>query len=699
MPGKVIALILLSCVALLSADTIFEEKEIYDLSDKISTLSALWAGDLEGDRVPEILAGGIIYEEGISKGALVMIKRDEVSTLASIPSLSRTLVMAVCNASEDEGAEIVVGSRGLYVYTKSGRLLREKSTVGDVTALQPVDFDGTGLDEIIYGTSVGDVVYLVDFEAEYQLSVVGEVRFILSGDDDTYYVVTSHSIHYWKADGEQLWSYSEKEEILGAATYDINNDAKKELIYISGPTVYSLSSDGQRKSIKTPPAQPLSFSVAEVTGDGKPDLILTHAVDRVVVYSNLEEEVQSFPYRRESDEIPLLYAADITRDQKTDIIYGGITRVVVFENVVPTIKPLTQGLALLSQGEELYSRREYQNALEKFEAAEKFFIQMKEQELASKCREYITEITEIMEVLSRAEAAFTEGNRLYSEGEYEKAKTQFRAAIEEYTSLAERDRYYATFAEEAEALINECDRMIAEQYFQNGETYLDQMKYDEAIIEFEKARTIYATLGDDKAQTCSERVQSIQDLLQEEEETEQMNLFITVGALFVVVVVFITFLATRKKVSAKLEKGHVYLLLEPQPKKSLQLMKEYGRLGYEGLVISRLPPEQIQKKLKKQKILQLSSAAKEDSIPPDNVVNILLRMKEFMTNKKDNILLLDGLDYIAFQNTFEDALSLIQKLSESATLYKGILLVSVNPKSLEEKEKVLLEEEMELLEP
>ncbi|MBU7029062.1 MAG: DUF835 domain-containing protein [Theionarchaea archaeon] len=699
MPGKVIALILLSCVALLSADTIFEEKEIYDLSDKISTLSALWAGDLEGDRVPEILAGGIIYEEGISKGALVMIKRDEVSTLASIPSLSRTLVMAVCNASEDEGAEIVVGSRGLYVYTKSGRLLREKSTVGDVTALQPVDFDGTGLDEIIYGTSVGDVVYLVDFEAEYQLSVVGEVRFILSGDDDTYYVVTSHSIHYWKADGEQLWSYSEKEEILGAATYDINNDAKKELIYISGPTVYSLSSDGQRKSIKTPPAQPLSFSVAEVTGDGKPDLILTHAVDRVVVYSNLEEEVQSFPYRRESDEIPLLYAADITRDQKTDIIYGGITRVVVFENVVPTIKPLTQGLALLSQGEELYSRREYQNALEKFEAAEKFFIQMKEQELASKCREYITEITEIMEVLSRAEAAFTEGNRLYSEGEYEKAKTQFRAVIEEYTSLAERDRYYATFAEEAEALINECDRMIAEQYFQNGETYLDQMKYDEAIIEFEKARTIYAILGDDKAQTCSERVQSIQDLLQEEEETEQMNLFITVGALFVVVVVFITFLATRKKVSAKLEKGHVYLLLEPQPKKSLQLMKEYGRLGYEGLVISRLPPEQIQKKLKKQKILQLSSAAKEDSIPPDNVVNILLRMKEFMTNKKDNILLLDGLDYIAFQNTFEDALSLIQKLSESATLYKGILLVSVNPKSLEEKEKVLLEEEMELLEP
>lgn len=699
MAGKVIALILLSCVALLSADTILEEKEVYDLSDRISTLSALWAGDLEGDRVPEILAGGIIYEEGISKGALVMIKKDEVSILANIPSLSRTLVMAVCNASEDEGAEIVVGSRGLYVYTKSGRLIREKSTVGDVTALQPVDFDGTGLDEIIYGTSAGDVVYLVDLEAEYRLSVVGEVRFILSGDDNTYYVVTSHSIHYWMADGKQLWSYSEKGEIFGAATCDINNDTKRELIYISGPTVYSLSADGQRKSIITPLAQPLSFSVAEVTGDGKPDLILAHALDRVVVYSNLDEEVQSFPCRRESDEIPLLYAADITRDQKIDVIYGGITRVVVFENVVPTTKPLTQGMALLSQGEELYSRREYQNALERFEAAEKFFIQMREQELAAKCREYITEITEITEVLSRAEAFFTEGNRLYSEGEYETAKTQFRAAIEEYTVLAERDSYYTTFAEDAEALIDECDRMIADQYFQNGETYLDQMKYDEATTEFEKAKTIYENLGDEKAQTCSERVQSIQDLLQEEEEKEQMNLFVTVGALFVVVVVFITFLATRKKVSAKLEKGHVYLLLEPQPKKSLQLMKEYGRLGYEGLVISRLPSEQIQKKLKKQKILQLSSAAKEDSIPPDNVVNILLRMKEFMTNKKDNILLLDGLDYIAFQNTFEDALSLIQKLSESATLYRGILLVSVNPKSLEEKEMVVLEEEMELLEP
>ena len=189
--------------------------------------------------------------------------------------------------------------------------------------------------------------------------------------------------------------------------------------------------------------------------------------------------------------------------------------------------------------------------------------------------------------------------------------------------------------------------------------------------------------------------------MQEQKVVEvEENLLVYAAVPVAAVIVLGVFLATRKKVSAKLEKGHIYLILEPQPRKGLQLVKEYGRLGYDGLVISRLSPEQMRKKkLKKQKILQLSSATKEDSIPPDNVVNILLRMKEFMTSKRNSILLLDSLDYIVIQNTFEDALSLVQKLAESVTLYKGIVLVSLNPKSLDEKELILLEGEMELLEP
>jgi tetratricopeptide (TPR) repeat protein len=700
MPGKVIPLILSTLMVLSSTEVVFEQKEPYDLSNQISTLSALWAGDLEGDRTPEILVGGIIYEAGISKGALVMIKRNEVSLLASVPSISRTLVMTVCDAVQEEGREIVAGSRGLYVFSRSGKLIREKSTAGDVTALQYANFDGTGLDEIIYGTSAGNVVHLVDLEQKHQFAVGSGVKFILQRDENTYYVVTSHSIQCWDAEGKQVWSHTVKGEIRGAISHDINNDVEKEVIFISGANIYSLSFDSQKETLLISPRDlPLSLIVEEFTGDGKLDLILTSNKDRLQIYSNFREEVQSFYLKRQSDEIPLLYAIDFTHDGKMDLINGGMTNVWVFENVTPPQELITRGEVLFSQGEDLFKQGKYEEALAKFEEAKPIFVQVRNDERTAQCQEYINRIAEILEKASRALSILDEGKQLYAEGKYRDAKAKLKTAVEEYTTLSKEDEQYEPFLAEAQDLINQCDLAVADEYFQNGETLLQEKRYDEAIDLFQAAEIIYSQLGNDKAQVSREKILEIRSLQEKKIEIVETNYLIYVILASFVVVAVVIFFATRKKVSAKLERGHVYLLLESQSKKGLQLVKEYGRLGYEGLVITRLSPEQVRKKkLKKQKILQLSSATKEDAIPPDNVVNILLRMKEFMTSKRDSILLLDGLDYLVIQNTFEDAMSLIQKLAESVTLYKGILLVSLNPKSLEEKQLVILEGEMEHLE-
>ena len=701
MPGKVIPLILLSFMALSSTEAVFEQKEPHDLSKHISTLSALWAGDLEGDRIPEVLAGGIIYEAGLSKGAVVVIRRNEVSLLASVPSTSRTLVMAIGSALPEEGREIITGSQGLYIFSRSGKLLQEKSTVGDVTALLAADFEGTTQDEIIYGTSAGDVVYLLNLETKFRSSVGASVKFILKRDESTYYVATNHSIQCWNRDGEQLWSHTVKAEVLGAVLYDINNDQTEEVIYISGPAIYSLSFDGQSESLLfSPPVQPLSLLVGEFTGDQKTDLILFNNRDRLVVYSNFKEEVESFYLKRQSDEIPLLFAFDYTGDKKTDVIYGGLTTIQMFENVTPPQELITRGEVLFSQGEDLYKQGKYEDALGKFEEAKTIFVEVRNDERTTQCQQYIDDISQLLTDVSEAHAILDEGRQLYEEGMYEEAKVKLETAVEQFTALSKKHSQYAPFVDEAQDLINKSDLGIADGYFDSGVTLMAEEKYDEAKAEFRKAESIYLILGSEKAEECSNKIQEIQELQKQEvilPEDTGILIYMAIGISLVAAVV--VFLASRKKVSARLEKGHVYLLFETQPKKSLQLIKEYGRLGYDGLVITRVPPEQIRKKkLKKQKVLQLSSATKEDSIPPDNVVNILLRMKEFMTSKKESILLLDGLDYIVIQNTFEDAVSLIQKLAESVTLYKGILLVSLNPKSLEEKQLVILEGEMEPLE-
>jgi tetratricopeptide (TPR) repeat protein len=343
-------------------------------------------------------------------------------------------------------------------------------------------------------------------------------------------------------------------------------------------------------------------------------------------------------------------------------------------------------------------KREYERALKDYREAEAFFIEKGDEEKAALCRTNITELNEILDHLTRAESAYSTGIQLYTEDSFVEAKLQFETAAQEYAFLAEEDDYYRSFQEDAQTKARESHLALADKYYEQGMAAYEEEEYDQASDLLEKALVIYSELGSEKTSSIEATLDEIEKMVIQVENGDERNVLLYGIIIAAIVLIVFGLGASRKKVSARLDKGHVYLLLESQPKKSIQLMKEYDRLGYEGLVISRLPAEQVQKKLKKQKILQLSSAAKEDTISPDNVVNILLRMKEFMTSKKPSILLLDGIDYIALQNSFEDSLNLIQKLIESVTLYKAILLVSVNPKSLEEKELIQLEEEMELLE-
>ncbi|MBU7037607.1 MAG: DUF835 domain-containing protein [Theionarchaea archaeon] len=700
MPEKVIPLILLSLLALAAADGVFEQKETYDVSKHMSTLLSLWAGDIDGDRVAEILAGGIVYEGAISKGILVQIKRNDISVLTKIPSTSRTVVVTVCEANGDAAPEIVVGANDLYLYSKAGKLLTTKPVGGDVTAVQAMDIEGSPLNDIICGTSSGDVLYLVNLEIAYQFSVIKSVTQILKRDNGTYYVIAGQTIHCMNTDGEKLWLHNAQGEVNRAAVYDTNGDSVNELIFIAGPSIYTLSSDGKKETLlMTPSNHPLSLLVRDMTDDGKPDMAVADSKDSVAIYSNLKQEVESLFFRREAGEIPILFAADVVGDQKVDLIYGGVSKIHVLENIIPSAELVTRGQVVLDEGKGLLEEREYERAKAKFEEAERIFSLGGEEKLAAECQRYIQQIAALLKRRSEAEKAIKEGNDLFSEEEYEKAKIQFELAAQEYGLLAEEDPYYQPNADEARALVNQCDEAIADQYFNAGMERLSNNQYDEAREYFEAAEAIYSQLGSEKANLCREKIQEIQETLEEKPIEKDMRPFIYAGSILLIAAIAGLVIATRKKVSTKLEKGRLYLLLESHPKKGLQLIKEYGRIGYEGLVISRLPPEQIRKKkLKKQKILQFSSTSKEDSIPPDNVVNILLGMKEFMTSRDNSIILLDSLDYLIIQNSFEDAFSLIQKLAESVTLYKGIVLVVLNPKSLEERELVLLEGEMELLE-
>ena len=70
-------------------------------------------------------------------------------------------------------------------------------------------------------------------------------------------------------------------------------------------------------------------------------------------------------------------------------------------------------------------------------------------------------------------------------------------------------------------------------------------------------------------------------------------------------------------------------------------------------------------------------------------------VKEFIEERKEAIILLDGLEYLILQNGFETSLRFIQALNDLVILNKATLIVPVNPASLSVKELSLLEKEME----
>ena len=69
----------------------------------------------------------------------------------------------------------------------------------------------------------------------------------------------------------------------------------------------------------------------------------------------------------------------------------------------------------------------------------------------------------------------------------------------------------------------------------------------------------------------------------------------------------------------------------------------------------------------------------------------------FRLHKGDGLILLEGLEYLMAFNQFKGVLILVQSLKDHAALNQGILLIGLNPATLEQKQLKLFERDLEIL--
>ncbi|MFH1403460.1 MAG: hypothetical protein ABIH11_04245 [Candidatus Altiarchaeota archaeon] len=206
----------------------------------------------------------------------------------------------VSDVDSDGVVEILFGAGDLMYLLKTPPYEPEfYSDVGDV--MQPinvVDFDGDFNREIVYSTSGGRIYSLsygdkgFDVEDVYPVSrgvSTGSVVLDLNSDGvmDALVGTKKRSLYAVNHTGDGLWYYTTQstldvEPVLG----DIDSDGIMEILYPQGDTLYMLdhsSAIWSREFKSSLYGRPL---VADITGDHKPEIIVTLNNGGIVVYSS-----------------------------------------------------------------------------------------------------------------------------------------------------------------------------------------------------------------------------------------------------------------------------------------------------------------------------------------------------------------------------------------------------------------------------
>jgi len=146
----------------------------------------------------------------------------------------------------------------------------------------------------------------------------------------------------------------------------------------------------------------------------------------------------------------------------------------------------------------------------------------------------------------------------------------------------------------------------------------------------------------------------------------------------------------------ELEEGRVYLVVEGDPRISFEAFRDLLKAGYDGFVVTRVTGAGLElwQELRCT-VVPLSAKAGKGALPPD--AEELERWAESLAPGK--AVLFDRLDYLVTGIGFKKTILLVHRLGEIAHHNGHIILLSVDPATLEAKEVRLLEKEGRQVEP
>ena len=119
----------------------------------------------------------------------------------------------------------------------------------------------------------------------------------------------------------------------------------------------------------------------------------------------------------------------------------------------------------------------------------------------------------------------------------------------------------------------------------------------------------------------------------------------------------------------------------------------------DALCISRMPAVKLFSKYKlpieRIKVLWLTNEDGINNIKPKELEKLSLTMTQFIKSIDNGVVLLDNLEYLITNNNFLSILKLIQGIKDQIATKNIVVLISIDPDSVDKQSYALLEREVE----
>ncbi len=154
-------------------------------------------------------------------------------------------------------------------------------------------------------------------------------------------------------------------------------------------------------------------------------------------------------------------------------------------------------------------------------------------------------------------------------------------------------------------------------------------------------------------------------------------------------------------VQKKVERSYNHLILDGDLNNTYQMLADFLKDGDVALCISTSFPGKLKRTYNlngKIKCVWLTAAGGKDTLDPRDIKRLGDVIEKFSQQYPASLILLDGMEYLAVEHGFEEAMKFIKRITDVASMMDMTLMVPVNPASLSSEELSRLKAEFDRVE-